>query len=92
MTDILQPNRSIAVQYDLWTIHMKNGDKHSGIIQGETPTTVQLAPSAGLSKTLARADIARMDMGKTSAMPEGLEATITKQQMADLLAFLTQKE
>jgi putative heme-binding domain-containing protein len=92
MTDILQPNRSIAVQYDLWMVFMKNGEKHSGIIQAETPTTVQLAPAAGQSKTLARSQIARMDMGKTSAMPEGLEQAISKQQMADLLAFLTQKE
>jgi putative heme-binding domain-containing protein len=92
MTDILQPNRSIAVQYDLWSVVMKNGERHSGIIHAETPTSIQLTPAGGESRTLARKDIQRMDIGNTSAMPEGLEASITHQQMADLLAFLTKRE
>jgi putative membrane-bound dehydrogenase-like protein len=91
MTDILQPNRSIAVQYDLWTVVMKNGEKRSGIIHAETPTSVQLTPPGGDPVTLSRADIHRMEIGKTSAMPEGLEAVVSRQQMADLLAFLTGK-
>jgi putative heme-binding domain-containing protein len=91
MTDILLPNRSIAVQYDLWTVVMKNGEKRSGIIHAETPTSVQLTPPGGDPVTLPRADIQRMEISKTSAMPEGLEAAVSRQQMADLLAFLTGK-
>jgi putative heme-binding domain-containing protein len=92
MTDILQPNCSIAVQYDMWTVVMKNGEKHSGIIHAQTPTSIQLTPAGGNALTLARAEIQRMEISKTSAMPEGLEATISKQQMADLLAFLKEGE
>src|SRR4029079_4753145 len=30
MTDILNPNRSIAVNYDLWAVTTRNGEKLSG--------------------------------------------------------------
>jgi putative membrane-bound dehydrogenase-like protein len=92
MTDILQPNRSIAVQYDLWMVVLKNGDTRSGIIHAETPTSIQLSPAGAEPQTIPRADIAHMETRNVSAMPEGLEAAISKQQMADLLAFLTGKE
>ena len=88
MTDILQPNRSIAVQYDLWNVWMKNGQRYAGIIHAETPTSVQLTPAGGDPVNLSRAEITRMEISPVSAMPEGLESAINHQQMADLLAFL----
>jgi hypothetical protein len=42
--------------------------------------------------TISRADIKMMETADASAMPVGLEASISKEQMANLLAFLTAKE
>ncbi len=92
MTDILNPNRSIAVNYDLWNVTKKNGEKLSGIISSETSGAITLTQLGGQRITISRADIKMMETADASAMPVGLEASASKEQMADLLAFLTNKE
>jgi putative heme-binding domain-containing protein len=42
MTDILNPNRSIAVKYDLWNVTKKNGERVVGIMSSETSTAITL--------------------------------------------------
>ncbi len=88
MTDILNPNRSIATKYDLWIVNRKNGEKISGIIASQTPVSITLNNVGGVQTTIARSDIKQMEISTTSAMPVGLESSISVQQMADLLAFL----
>lgn len=88
MTDILNPNRSIATTYDLWTITKKNGEKISGIISAQTPAGITLNNVGGMQTIIARSDIRTMETATTSAMPVGFETSINLQQMADLLAFL----
>ena len=43
----------------------------------------------GKELLLPRTDVKGMRSGGKSIMPEGLEAGLTPQQMADLLAFIT---
>ncbi|QEC66763.1 dehydrogenase [Panacibacter ginsenosidivorans] len=88
MTDILNPNRSIATTYDLWIVTKKNGEKFSGIISAQTPASVTLNNIGGLQTTVARSDIRSMEISQTSAMPIGLETSINQQQMSDLLGFI----
>ncbi len=92
MTDILNPNRSIAVNYDLWIVTRKNGEKLSGIMSSETSGAITLNQLGGQHITISRADIKTMETAETSAMPVGLEALVSKEQMANLLAFLKNKE
>ncbi len=92
MADILNPNRSIAVKYDLWTITKKNGEKINGIISAETPGAITIKPSANQTTTIARSDIKAMKIADASAMPVGLEYSLTIEKMADLLAFLTNQK
>ena len=89
MTDILNPNRSIAVKYDLWNVTKKNGERVGGIMSSETSTAITLNQLDGQKITVARADIKLMETARASAMPVGLEGAVSKEQMADLLAFLT---
>ena len=42
----------------------------------------------GLAETIPRDQIAKMETNGQSLMPVGLEAAISKQEMADLIAFL----
>jgi len=91
MADILNPNRSIAVKFDLWTVTKKNGEKLSGIISSETSSSITLNQLGGRSITISRTDIKTMETAEASAMPVGLETSISKEQMADLLAFLQQR-
>lgn len=92
LTDILNPNRSIAVNYDLWNVTKRNGEKLSGVMSSQTPGAITLTQLDGQRNTISRADIKMMETADASAMPVGLERSISKEQMANLLAFLTHKE
>ena len=88
MTDILQPNHSIADGYELWIVRLADGTSLGGIVASETSSSVTLRMPGGAERTVPRADIASMTVAEVSAMPEGLEAQISVQQMADLIAFI----
>ncbi len=88
MGDILDPNFSIADGYDLWQIELSSGESAQGLISSETPSALTLSNYGGLKRTIARKDIKSLKTLGMSSMPVGLEASIDKQQMADLLAFI----
>lgn len=91
MANILDPNLSIAVSYDLWEIKMKNGESMQGIITSETSSAIDLSIAPGQQKILNRQDIETLKVMNTSAMPV-LTQQITHQQMADLIAFLKETQ
>ena len=66
----------------------QNGRTYSGIIAAETATSLTLRRGDGAEDTILRAQIAEMASTGLSIMPEGLEKTISKPEMADLIAFL----
>jgi putative membrane-bound dehydrogenase-like protein len=88
LTDILQPNHSIADGYELWLAELADGKAMSGVIAAETPTSVTFRQAGGTETTIARSQIGAMRIAPVSAMPEGLDTTIDVQQMADLIAFI----
>ncbi|MFI5192749.1 MAG: PVC-type heme-binding CxxCH protein [Chitinophagales bacterium] len=88
MTDILNPNRSIAVKFDMWTVTKKNDEKVSGIMASQTPASITLNQIGGSQTSVARSAIKTMETSPLSAMPVGLESSISLQEMADLLALL----
>ncbi len=92
LTNILDPNKSIAHNYDMWLVKLNNGKSVQGIISTETPTAITLSSTEGETTNIARQDISTLTALGMSAMPIDFEKKIDKQQMADLLAFLRQVE
>lgn len=92
MTNILDPNRTVAYGYDTWEIIMHNGEMVQGIITNETPTAIMVSDANGKITNIARQDIQSLRALGISAMPAGWEEKISTQQMADLLTFLKQGE
>jgi putative heme-binding domain-containing protein len=90
MTEILDPGRSLADGYELWTITRRDGGQMTGVIAAETQTSVTLREAGGKVTTIARTTIGTMRAANISAMPPGLEQQLSEQDMADLIAFLTQ--
>ncbi|MBX2922612.1 MAG: c-type cytochrome [Chitinophagaceae bacterium] len=88
MTNILDPNRSIANGYNSWEVVLNTGESFQGIISAETPTAITMTDANGQAKDIARQDIKTLQSLGISAMPERWEEKISKSQMADLLAFL----
>src|SRR5262249_43311009 len=66
----------------------QDGRTYSGVIASETATSMTLRRGDGAADTILRAQIAEMASTGLSLMPEGFEKTISKPEMADLIAFL----
>ncbi len=88
LADIINPNRSIADGYENWVVTFQDGRKQRGIISSENSSAVTLREAGGMETTIQRSQIQTIEADKTSAMPPGLEANLSIQQMADLLEYL----
>jgi putative membrane-bound dehydrogenase-like protein len=88
LSNILDPNAYALPGYIQYVVSDLNGRSYTGIIAAETGPSVTLRRGDGLQDTLLRNQIDAMSSTGQSLMPEGLEKTITKQEMADLVAFL----
>lgn len=92
MINIIDPDRSISHGYEMWSVTLQDGTTMQGIISAETPNAIILRKEGGIETTLARRNIKSMSALGMSAMPVGFENKISRQQMADLLAFLRQNK
>ena len=91
LSDILDPNRMFEARWSAYTVETKDGRTLSGLIQSETGDAIVLAMMGGAKETIQRSAIKEMKSLDRTLMPVGLEAAITKEKMADLLAFLLGK-
>ena len=85
---IVNPDAEIAPAFTAYLAEAKDGRILSGILVGDTPTSITLRGPLGVEATLLRADLAKLESLPGSLMPTGLEAGLSKQQLADLLAYL----
>jgi putative heme-binding domain-containing protein len=85
---VLDPNRAVEARYTNYVVETKKGQVLSGVLSGETGTSVSLTGAGGKPQTVLRTDIKRMRATAVSVMPDGLEVGKTPQDFADLFAFL----
>jgi putative heme-binding domain-containing protein len=88
LANILDPNANVSPKYVQYLVTDKNGRTYSGVIAAETATSLTLHRGGGARDTILRAQIAEITSTGVSLMPEGLEKSISKPEMADLVAFL----
>jgi putative heme-binding domain-containing protein len=88
VTNILDPNREVSPNFSLYLVETNDGRTLSGLIASETAGNLTLKRADGGTDTVLRSEIKSLTSPGISLMPEGLEAAITPQQMADLIAFL----
>ena len=89
---VLVPDQEITQGYAAYTVATKDGRVLTGLVGSETPTSLTLRQPLGKEDTILRGDIDELSAGKNSLMPQGLEKTITRQEFADLLAYLRGEE
>jgi putative membrane-bound dehydrogenase-like protein len=86
---ILDPSASIAFGYDAWEITLKSGDEAGGIIVSETDDEVLIKDAKAIATRIKKRDIASRRKLKTSLMPEGLQQTMSTQDLVDLVGYLS---
>ncbi|NBV21771.1 MAG: dehydrogenase [Proteobacteria bacterium] len=88
LTAILDPNAAVETRYLAYTAETKSGREFTGIITAETPNNLVMRGADGSEETILRTDLKQLLGSGLSLMPEGLEAALKPQDMADLLAFI----
>jgi putative heme-binding domain-containing protein len=88
LTDVLQPNRAIDANFISYSVVTTDGQVLSGILAGETGSSITLKQQEGKTVTFSRDEIEELRSNGVSLMPEGLEKNIPPQDMADLIAFI----
>jgi putative heme-binding domain-containing protein len=88
LESILFPSSTFAQGYQSFTIITMAGNDMQGIVARETTDGVLLRDASGTETPIRREQIREMKPANVSIMPTGLEQAITRQEFADLLAFL----
>lgn len=88
LEDILDPSRAIQPSYTNYLVTTRDGRLLDGLIVAETPGTLTLRRSEGEDEVLLRPDITAIRASSVSLMPDGFEESLSKPELADLIAFL----
>jgi putative membrane-bound dehydrogenase-like protein len=88
LTNVLDPNREVSPNFALYIVETNDARTLSGLITSETAGNLTLKRADGGTDTVLRSEIKSLTSPGISLMPEGLEAAITPQQMADLITYL----
>jgi putative heme-binding domain-containing protein len=89
LTDILNPSYAIEPRFISRIVTTKDGFIYDGVISNETPGSIALQGGAPeRNHTILRRNIASVQSSNISLMPEGFERTLSKQDIADIIAYL----
>jgi putative heme-binding domain-containing protein len=88
LNDILDPSQEVDPRYLNYQIVTKKGQTFSGLIAADTASSVTLRRGEKAEDTILRDQIDEIQATGKSVMPEGLEMQISKQDVADLIAYL----
>jgi len=85
---ILVPNYEVAPNYQTLSVATQDGRSLSGWLATESESSLTLRTAAGTEETIARSQITSLVASGLSLMPDGLEHTMAKEDVANLVAFL----
>ena len=87
LQSILEPSREVAPQFYPTLLKLKDGSDFIGIMLRSSSIEVY-RDLTGKERTFQKADIVERSELHTSVMPPGLVATLTDEELRDLLAFV----
>ena len=85
---MLVPNYEVAPNYQTVSIVTQDGRSLSGWLAAETESSLTLRTAAGTEEAVSRNTITSMNASGVSLMPDGLEQTMAKEDVANIVAFL----
>ncbi len=88
LQSILTPSQRIAEGYNSIAFELTNGLVTFGQIKRETADTIEIYDTNGELKKLEKSDVESRTVSKTSVMPDGLAALMSKEDFADLFAYV----
>jgi putative heme-binding domain-containing protein len=85
---VLDPNQAVDPSYTGYTAVTKDERELSGVLIAETPNSISLRMAGGAEETILRSNLKELTSSGRSLMPEGFEAGLKPQDLADLIAYV----
>ncbi|HET6573470.1 MAG TPA: c-type cytochrome, partial [Fimbriiglobus sp.] len=86
---ILQPSKAIDDQHVSWTIATLDGQTITGLLVAQTPAVLTIRDANGKDHPVPVKDIDKKSKSPVSLMPDNLAATLTEDELVDLIEYLT---
>jgi len=86
---ILAPSARIAEGYRLWAFELDDGRELYGQLKREDERQLEIYDNNGELRRVERATVVERSELKTSLMPEGLAPLMSRDEFADLVAYLS---
>ena len=87
---LLEPAKKIKEGYATAMITTKDGATHTGFLAREDQREVVLRDNAGKMQTIPAAQVSKKEVIPVSLMPAGLTHSLRRDELADLVKFLTE--
>jgi putative heme-binding domain-containing protein len=89
LESLLFPSLSIARGYEPYVVTAKSGKVYpAGLLRRQTADAIYLVTNERAELRVPRSSIETIEPGKISIMPQGLDSQLSRQELADLLAYL----
>jgi putative heme-binding domain-containing protein len=89
---ILFPSASFARGFEPFRVATTNGETLTGVMAQESAEEIVLVMPRGVEFRLSRSSIEVIRPARESIMPRGLEANISRDELCDLVAFLSSRK
>jgi putative heme-binding domain-containing protein len=90
LEDVLDPNRSVDINFRTTTILTDEGRLFSGLKRREEGAVLVFVDNKGKEFTISKEEIDEQKQSPLSLMPANLLEILSPQQLHDLLAYLLQ--
>ncbi len=87
---LLQPQKKIKEGYHVVSVTKKDGSILAGTLAKEDDRTLTLRDTSDRMIVVAKSDVESQTISPVSLMPPGLTAPLRKDELADLVAFLSE--
>jgi putative heme-binding domain-containing protein len=89
LLNIVDPNAVIPNEYQTWNLETKDDRAITGIVKEQNDNAVTIV-TANETLVIPRAEVASLQRGQLSMMPEGLLQALTEEDICNLIAYLKQ--
>jgi len=89
LESVLFPSHVISDQYAAKTVQTKDGLSYTGIVAAQGDDSIVVLDSQARKSVIPKNQIEATTPARLSAMPEGLFNTLSREEIADLFAYLS---
>ncbi len=88
LANILDPSADVQPGFHAYHCRLADGTELYGLIAAETGNSITFKLADATTRVVLRTDVAELRGANVSLMPEGFDAGLSHQDMADLIQFL----